>query len=584
MGLVQLDRRIWILLMIVAIAPLGLALDQVQEHAPSTEAALQLLTNGDLQPVVPASLPSYSDNSLESKSIPLVQVSMEHSPSSMDKLFENITYASYDLENPEEGSGPKHYPTRDDQNLDLVSQYTAYAQNVRIASTDTGRKIGTNMGYLYRAASKENVLETNPNELQLEVSSNLRNIYSKDDSEDRILIADGGAAVGDPINSYYYEKKPNQEMTLPLSNANNDINSNFDYIYKNDYVAPQNENTAIVTETTAPSPASSRNVQFPGPVTDIIPNLKYLSETSSIETAQAQVTSVSDIEAGTNSNINRLIRDNADEMIHPDLMAAGQDLGRKARSLKNYAIVVGINNYTDRSSLHTSVNDAETMARLLKSYGYDVVKLTDITDEKPTKSNILEKALGEMGYKKDVGKVVIYFSGHGEKKGDKTYLIPQDSNGQVTSYISAEELQKSIKGLKSVALVVDACNSGGLENVVENGQMILVSSKEDQPSNEVWFGSLSLFTYNLCEAMREEDKSSSSIALERCFYKAREATERWTNWRLLAQTPQMKDKSLGYFSLRLIYSLLVRPDLWYSTFGDTNRSTNDIYVVLHSID
>ena len=98
--------------------------------------------------------------------------------------------------------------------------------------------------------------------------------------------------------------------------------------------------------------------------------------------------------------------------------------------------------------------------------------------------------------------------------------------------------------------MVDACNSGGLENVVENGQMILASSKEDQPSNEVWFGSLSLFTYNLCEAMREEEKSSNAVVLQRCFYKARGATEKWTNWRLLAQTPQMKDKTVGYFNLK----------------------------------
>lgn len=547
----QLMKQLWLILIILAIAPLGLALDSEHEFAQTTEDALELLTNVGLQPEAATSLPLSAGESLASTSAHQDPGSMKHSPTSMDKLFENITYASYDLENPEEGSRPKHHSTRDNQNLDLVSQYTAYDSNVRIASTDSDREIGTNLGYLYRAASTDIILEANPNVLQRDVSSNLRNVYSKDDFEDRIRIADEGAAVGDLISSYYYEKKPNQEMTLPFSNAANNINSNFDYIYKNDFVAPQKENMAIVTETTAPSPAPSLNVQFPKPFTDIIPNLQYLSETSSIEAAQAQVTSVSDIEAGTNSNINRLIRDNADEMILPDLIAAGQgnhQLG-KARSLKNYAIVVGINNYTDRSSLHTSVNDAETMAALLESYGYDVIKLTDNSDEKPTKSNILEKALGEMGYKKDVGKVVIYFSGHGEKKGDKTYLIPQDSNGQVTSYISAEELQKSIKGLKSAALVVDACNSGGLENIVENGQMILVSSKEDQPSNEVWFGSLSLFTYNLCEAMREEGKSSSSVSLERCFYKAREATERWTNWRLLAQNPQMKDKSLGHFSL-----------------------------------
>ena len=563
MGLMQLMKELWFLLIALAIVSMGQALNPEQELAPTTEAALQLLMNGDQQPEVPAGLPSFSDNSLESKSVPQVQVSMKHSQSSIDKLFDNITYASHDLENPDYGYSPEHHSTRDDQNLDLVSKYAASTENVRIASTDTSSEIGTNMGYIYRAASNENVFETNPNELQRDVSSNLNNIYMGDESGDRIRIADEGAAVGGLINSYYYEKKPIHDTTLPFSNANNDISSNFDDIYKDIYFEPQKENTALVTETTSPNLAPSHKVQFSKPVTDIIPNLKYLYETSTIETAQTQVTNVSDIEAGTNFNINRLIRDNANNMILPDLIPAGQvdlmnlaknenldHLDGKARSLKNYAVVVGINNYTDRSSLHTSVNDAETMAALLESYGYNVVKLTDITDEKPTKSNILEKALGEMKNKKDLGKVLIYFSGHGEEKGNNYYLIPQDGNGHTSSYISTQELQKSIKGLKSVALVVDACNAGGLENVIDNGQMILVSSQKDQPSNEVWFGSLSLFTYNLCNAIRDEEKTGNTVILERCFYKAREATERWASWRLLDQKPQMKDNTEGYFSLK----------------------------------
>jgi hypothetical protein len=560
----QLMKELWFLLIALAIVSMGQALNPEQKLAPTTGAALQLLTNGDQQPEVPASLPSFSDDRSESTSIPIDQASMKHSQSSIDKLFDNITYAPHDIENSDGRYSPKHYSTRDDQNLDLISKYATYAENVRIASTDTGGEIGTNMGYIYRSASNENVIETNRNELQRDVSSNLNNIYSGDASGDRIRIADKGAAVGGLINNnYYYEKKSIHDMTLPFSKSDKDIRSNLDYIYKNSYLGTQKENTAIATETTSPNLAPVLNVQFPKPVINIIPNLKYLYETSTIETAQTQVTSVSDIKAGTNFNIDRLIRDNADDMILPDLIAAGQEdlmnlkkkenldhLDGKARSLKNYAVVIGINNYADRSSLHTSVNDAETMAALLESYGYNVVKLTDITDEKPTKSNILEKALSEMKNKKDLGKVLIYFSGHGEEKGNNYYLIPQDGDGHTSSYISTQELQKSMKGLKSVALVVDACNAGGLENVIDNGQMILVSSQKDQPSNEVWFGSLSLFTYNLCNAMRDEEKTSNTVILERCFYKAKEATERWASWRLLVQTPEIKDKTGGYFSLK----------------------------------
>ncbi|MCX6670056.1 MAG: caspase family protein [Methanothrix sp.] len=521
--------------------------------------------NGDLQTEVPASLPSLGGEGLTSTSTPQDPGSMKYSHSAIDidKLFDNITYVSPSIGIPEERYSPKRHSARDDHNLDLLSKYPTYVQNNRIASTDVGSEISTNMGYLYQRATKEDTFSERSNELQRDIASNLHNIYAEDKSEDRIRIADKDAAVENPVYRYYFEKKPDNEMSSPFSSVDYDINSNFDYIYKNNYAAPQREIAAsAITEARAANSASSEQVQLPELLLSMMPNLKYVCESSTAKTAQTETsgTDVSDIESVTNSNLNRLIQDNAGATIIPYLTAAGlvnpaqipnlDRLDGKARSLKNYAVVVGINNYTDRSSLHTSVNDAETMTALLESYGYDVVKLTDITDEKPTKSNILEKALGEMKYKKDLGKVLIYFSGHGEKRDNDYYLIPQDGNGHTSSYISTEELEKSIQGLKSVALVVDACNSGGLENVVENGQMILVSSKEDQPSNEVWFGSLSLFTYNLCKAMREEDKSSNAVVLQRCFYKAREATEKWTNWRLLAQTPQMKDKTVGYFSLK----------------------------------
>jgi hypothetical protein len=161
----------------------------------------------------------------------------------------------------------------------------------------------------------------------------------------------------------------------------------------------------------------------------------------------------------------------------------------------------------------------------------------------------LNKALGGLKQKKDLGKILIYFSGHGEKMGDDYYLIPQNSNGQISSYISAQELEQSIRGLKSVALVVDACNSGELEKIVDKGQLVLASSDVNEPSNEAWFGPLSLFTNNLFNAIKEEEKVSNAVSLERCFYKARDATREWSKPLLIGQTPQIKDETVGYFYL-----------------------------------
>ena len=559
MGLVQLDRGIWFLLMIVAIVPFGQALDQEQEHALSTEAALQLLMNANLQTVVPA-----GDEGLTSISTPQDSGSMKYSHSAIDKLFDNMTYVSPSIRIPEEQFSLKGHSARDDHNLDLLGKYPTYVQNNLIASTDMGSEITTNMGYLYQRATRDDTISARSNELQRDVASNLHKIYAEDKSANRIRIADEDSAIENPIDRYYLVKKPDNEMSSPFSSADSGINSNLDYIYKNSYAAPQREiSTSAKREAKTANSASSKRIQLPKPLLSMMSNLKYVCESSTAETAQTGTlgTDVSDIESGTNSNLNRLIQDNADATIIPYLTAAylvnlaqvpnsDRLVGKGRTSLKNYALVVGINNYTDRSSLQTSVNDAATMAALLESYGYNVVELTDQTQVKPTKSNILEMALGEMKCKKDLGNVLIYFSGHGEKKGDEFYLIPQDGNGQPSSYISAEELQKSIQGLKSVALVVDACNAGGFENIISSGQLILVSSQKDQPSNEIWFGSLSLFTYNLCNAIREEGKTSNTVTLQRCFYKAQEATERWASLRLLAQIPDIKDKTDGYFYLK----------------------------------
>jgi hypothetical protein len=225
---------------------------------------------------------------------------------------------------------------------------------------------------------------------------------------------------------------------------------------------------------------------------------------------------------------------------------------------KNYAVVVGINQYSDRRNLRASVNDAEEMARILRElYGYEVIMLTDKTENRPpTKHNILEGALAEIRAKQNRGDVLVYFSGHGEIDGDGNfYLIPKDADANPTSYISEDELNRYIKDIKGLSLIVDACYSGKLYNNSESQphysglqrmgekqeQWILTSSKEDEPSNEMWNETNSVFTYYLCQAIKDEAKKSGrlplQISLQSCFNSVQDKTVRWSSSNFLSQTP-----------------------------------------------
>ena len=209
---------------------------------------------------------------------------------------------------------------------------------------------------------------------------------------------------------------------------------------------------------------------------------------------------------------------------------------------KNYAVIVGIDEYDDRTSLHTCVNDANSIADLMKTLGYEVILLSDNTERKPTKRNILDVALKDVSLKQNKGNIIFYFSGHGMHDSNNTfYLIPNDSNGDSTSYISEYELKQYIKDLDNLALIIDACDSEGLSESVGNGQLIIASSKKNEASNEEWTGSLSVFTSRLIEAIREEGRTSNKILLQKCFYRAYNDTVKWGQGILLHQTPVIMD-------------------------------------------
>lgn len=221
---------------------------------------------------------------------------------------------------------------------------------------------------------------------------------------------------------------------------------------------------------------------------------------------------------------------------------------RKRKDTKNYAIVVGINNYEDRMSLRTCVNDARSIADLMMELGYEVILISDQTEDRPTKHNILNMAFDKIKDKDNLGNVIFYFSGHGTRaKNDMFYLIPQDANGEESSYISGYELKQRIKDFKNLAMIIDACNSEGLSHAIGDGQIMVASSMYNQSSNVEWTGSMSVFTSNLIKAIEEEKERNKRILLQRCFIKAHSDTVRWSQDHMISQEPVRIDHTGGIY-------------------------------------
>ncbi len=143
--------------------------------------------------------------------------------------------------------------------------------------------------------------------------------------------------------------------------------------------------------------------------------------------------------------------------VEPDTAPSDVDFGRY------HALVIGNGNYEFLPRLETARNDAETVARLLKTdYGFNVKLLLDAT-----RSDIL---IALEGYRRNLEQkdnLLIYYAGHGwlDEAGDEGYWLPVDaSNNNPVHWLSNASITTSIKALsaKHVLIVSDSCYAGKL--------------------------------------------------------------------------------------------------------------------------
>ncbi|WP_088889800.1 nSTAND1 domain-containing NTPase [Leptolyngbya ohadii] len=139
---------------------------------------------------------------------------------------------------------------------------------------------------------------------------------------------------------------------------------------------------------------------------------------------------------------------------------------------RSFAIVIGINDYCGGiPPLQSARPDADAIAQLLETqHLYQVIRLTDTTETKPTLSNIrqlLEQKLPALIYPEDKTRLLFYFAGHGialnGEEGPTGYLIPQDAQfGNVQTYLPMTEVHDSLLALPCHHFlgILDCCFAG----------------------------------------------------------------------------------------------------------------------------
>lgn len=146
-----------------------------------------------------------------------------------------------------------------------------------------------------------------------------------------------------------------------------------------------------------------------------------------------------------------------------------------------WALLVGVNRYKYSrnagatgaafADLGGAVEDVLDMRALLEQeFGFHSEHILPLTDEKATRTTILEAIETHLLANAEVGDiVVIHFSGHGSFKRLSDgrcvgTIVPHDSRGPENTDITGPELNQILRQIKAsnITVVVDSCHSGNI--------------------------------------------------------------------------------------------------------------------------
>ena len=153
-----------------------------------------------------------------------------------------------------------------------------------------------------------------------------------------------------------------------------------------------------------------------------------------------------------------------------------------------YALLVGIDYRGTKNELKSPSLDVAKIQNTL--VGYDITIITDFTEQKPTKKNILD-AFRSLLLKK--GKLFFYYSGHGVETPEAIFC----ADGEIITHTEFRDLLNIMDKDTTLVAVLDTCYSGqmfdlshewsetqGIDVDTPGHVFLLSSSQEDELSYE----------------------------------------------------------------------------------------------------
>jgi len=143
------------------------------------------------------------------------------------------------------------------------------------------------------------------------------------------------------------------------------------------------------------------------------------------------------------------------------------------------ALVIGNSNYQDAPKLANPGNDAQSIAQLLNSAGFEVTTATDLTQNDMTK--VLQDFSAKVSGRGPNTVAMIYYAGHGVQLAGENYLIPVDAKISSPSDLPSNSVRLvDVMGtLETIPsrmriVVLDACRNNPFPKVNDAGRGLAI--------------------------------------------------------------------------------------------------------------
>jgi len=143
------------------------------------------------------------------------------------------------------------------------------------------------------------------------------------------------------------------------------------------------------------------------------------------------------------------------------------------------ALVIGNSNYRNAPQLANPDNDAQSMAQLLNSAGFEVVEATDLTQNDMIK--VVQDFSARVQAHGPNTVAMVYYAGHGVQLAGENYLVPVDAkiatvNDLVSDSVRLVDVMATLEAIPSRMriVVLDACRNNPFPAINDAGRGLAI--------------------------------------------------------------------------------------------------------------